>query len=79
MLSFSGKKIDEYKYTDETSPALLSVFTATKTDADISIRYYLVKRVSASLGYKFDLSRIAKWDPYVAASNSLVISANFAF
>lgn len=76
VLSFSGKKIDEYKYADESGPALLFVSTATKIDSDISIRYYLSKRVSASLGYKFDLSRINKWDPYVAASSSLIISVN---
>lgn len=79
VLSFSGKKIDEYKYADESSPVLLFVSTATKIDSDISIRYYLSKRVSASLGYKFDLSRINKWDPYVAASNSLIISINLTF
>ena len=79
MLSFSGKKMDEYKYADESSPSLLSVFTATKIDCDLNIRYYLANRVSASIRYKFDLSRIEKWDPYIAASNSLIISINFKF
>jgi len=77
VLSFSGKKIDEYKYANESSPTLLSVFTAAKFDTDISMRYCLSKRVSASLGYKFDLSRIDKWDPYVATNSSLIISINY--
>ena len=79
VLSLSGKKLDEYKYADESSPSFLSVFTATKIDCNLDIRYYLANRVSASVRYKFDLSRIDKWDPYIAASNSLIISVNFKF
>ena len=79
VISFSGKKIDEYRFIDVSSPALLYVYTATKIDSDISLRYYLSKRVSASLGYKFDLSRIDKWDSYVATSSSLLISVNLKF
>ena len=77
LLSFSGKKYDEQKYKNESVPTLFSVFTATKIDFDLSIRYYLVNRVSISMGYKFDLSRIDKWNPYIAASNSLIASLNF--
>jgi len=77
LLSFSGKKYDEQKYKNESVPTLLSVFTATKIDFDLSIRYYLVNRISISMGYKFDLSRIDKWNPYIAASNSLIASLNF--
>jgi len=77
LLSFSGKKYDEQKYKNESVPTLLSVFTATKIDFDLSIRYYLVNRVSISMGYKFDLSRIDKWNPYIAAGNSLITSLNF--
>ena len=77
LISIAGKKIDERKYEDESSPALQSVFTATKLDADLTLRYYLINRVSLSLGYRFDLSRIHKWDPYIAASNNIIISINF--
>ncbi len=77
LFSFSGKKIDEQKYEDDSSPALLSFLTATKLDFDLSLRYYFVDRLSISLGYKFDLSRINKWDPYIAASNNLIISINY--
>jgi len=79
LLSFSGKKIDGQKHENENNPALLSVFTATKLDFDLSVRYFLIKRVSVSLGYRFDLSRINKWDPYIAASDNLIISLNYKF
>ena len=79
LISFSGKKIDEDKYVNESSPTLLTVFTATKLDVDLSLRYYLIDRVSVSLGYRFDLSRINKWDPYIAASNNIIVSINFRF
>jgi len=77
LISFSGKEIDERKYEDESSPAILSVFTATKIDAELTLRYFLIDRVSLSLGYRFDLSRINKWDPYIAANNNIIISVNF--
>ena len=79
LISFSGKKIDDDKYVNESSPTLLTVFTATKLDVDLSLRYYLIDRVSVSLGYRFDLSRINKWDPYIAASNNIIVSINFRF
>jgi len=79
LLSFSGKEIDEYKYKNEPTPTLLSVITATKIDCDLTMRYYLANRVSASIGYEFDLLRIDKWDPYIAACNSLIISINYTF
>jgi hypothetical protein len=79
LISFSGKKIDERKYEDESCPTLLPVFTATKFDFDLSVRYYLADRFSISLGYKFDFSRINKWDPYIAASDNLIISLNYEF
>jgi hypothetical protein len=77
LISFTGKAVDEQKYADDSSPVLLSVFTATKFDFDLSVRYYLLKRISISLAYKFDLSRINKWDPYIAASDNIIISLNF--
>jgi len=76
LVSFSSKEIDEQKYKNESGASLLTVFTATKLDVDFSIRYYLIDRFSVSLGYIFDLSRINKWDPYIAASNSIIISIN---
>ena len=77
LISFSGKEIDERKYEDESGPTLLSLFTATKSDFNLSVRYYPADRFSISLGYKFDLSSINKWDPYIAASNSVIISLNY--
>ena len=76
LVSFTSKTIDKQKYANETSPALLSVLTATKLDCELSLRYNIFKRLSLLLGYRFDLSRINKWDPYVAVSNNVIISAN---
>ena len=79
LLSFSGKDYDERKYEGEPGPALLTVFTTTKFDFDLAMRYYLINRVSAALRYRFDLLRIHKWDPYIASSNNLIISLNYTF
>ena len=79
LLSFAGKKNDERKFNNESNPTLISVFTTTKFDCDLNIRYYFAHRVSAAFGYKFDLLRIDKWDPYIATSNSLIISINYKF
>ena len=78
LISVSGKIIDEEVH-HESSPGFLTVFTATKFDFDFFIRYYLVYRISISMGYKFDLSRINKWDPYIAASDNVIISLNYKF
>jgi len=32
-----------------------------------------------TLGYKFDFSRISKWEPYIAASNNFLTSLNYEF
>ena len=79
LISFSVKENDEQKYGDESNPTLVSVLTATKLDFTLSVRYYLVDHVSISLGYRFDFSRIDKWDPYIAASNNFFTSLNYEF
>jgi hypothetical protein len=79
VVSFTAKDNDEQKYGDESGPALTSVFTATKIDFILSARLRLIDDVSVYLGYKFDFSRINRWDPYVAASNSLFTSINYEF
>ncbi len=79
LLSLSGKDVDPAIYDNDTPPGLLTVITVTKFDFDLSMRYYLFNRIFISLGYKFDLSRIDKWDPYIAASDNLIISFNYKF
>lgn len=79
LISFCIKDNDEQKYGDESSPTITSVLTATKCDYTLSVRYYLFHKVSLSVGYRFDLSRIEKWDPYIAASNNFFTSFNFGF
>ncbi len=79
LISFTIKDNDERKYGDESDPTVVSVLTATKCDYAFSVRYYLINNVSISLGYRFDFSRINKWDPYIAASDNLFISLNYRF
>jgi hypothetical protein len=79
LLSLCFKDNDEHKHGDESGATLTSVFTATKFDYTLSVRYYLVNHVSISLGYRFDFSRIDKWDPYIAASNNFLTSLNYEF
>jgi hypothetical protein len=76
LVSITHKKIDKDVYANDPSPALLTLFTANRFDFDLSLRYYLLNRISLALGYKFDLSRINKWDPYIAASNNIIVSLN---
>lgn len=78
LFSVAGKIIDEEVY-EETSPRFFTFFTGTKFDFDFYIHYFLFHKISVSMGYKFDLSRINKWDPYIAASNNLVFSLNYNF
>jgi len=78
LLSVAGKLIDE-KVFNETSPRFVTVFTATKFDFDLFLHYNLISRISISLGYEFDLSRIDRWDPYIAASDNIIISLNYRF
>jgi hypothetical protein len=78
LISVSGKLIDEEAY-NESSPRFVTVLTSAKLDFDLLAYYNLVSGISASLGYKFDLSRINRWDPYIAASDNLVITLNYKF
>jgi len=79
LLSLSGKDVDPAIYDNDSPPMLLTIITVTKFDFDLSMRYYLFNRISICLGYKFDFSRIDKWDPYIAASDNLIISVNYKF
>ncbi|MBN2214832.1 MAG: hypothetical protein JW723_11355 [Bacteroidales bacterium] len=78
LFSVSGKVIDEELF-EETSPRFLTFLTTTKFDFDFYLHYNLFYKISVSLGYKFDLSRINKWNPYIAASDNLIIKLNYKF
>ena len=79
LISLSGKDVDPAIYDNEPPPGLLTVISVTKIDSDLSLRYYLANRISISLGYKFDLSRINEWDPYISSSNNIIFSFNYKF
>jgi hypothetical protein len=78
LFSVAGKIIDEEVF-EETSPRFFTFFTATKFDFELCVRYDLFQKISVSPRYKFDLSRINKWDNYIAASDNLIISINYHF
>ena len=74
LFSYASKAMDDQKYSNDLGSTLVSVFTASKSDLDLSVRYYLFNRISLSLSYKFYLSRINKWDPYIASSDNIILS-----
>jgi hypothetical protein len=77
-LSYTTKKVDKQEY-EGSNTAILSPYRVNKLDLKLSLNYTPAKRISLSLGYIFDLSRINNWEPYIAASNSLVLNFNFKF
>ncbi len=74
VLSVAGKAVDELEYQNALGPSFLTLFTTTRLDAEARLRYSLFSWMSLSLSYKFDLSRIHRWDPYIAGSHGGILS-----
>jgi hypothetical protein len=79
LLSFTGKRMDEREHKNESNPTLLTLISANKLDFGISTSYCPISWFALSLGYRFDLSRINKWEAYIAASNNVIVSIKFIF
>ncbi|NQU84227.1 MAG: hypothetical protein HQ541_00555, partial [Mariniphaga sp.] len=78
LLSVVSKEFDRNRY-DESSPQLMTVVSATNIDFDLSIRYYVFKKLSVKAGYRLELTRINKWEPFISYSDNLIFSLTYKF
>jgi len=64
---------------EESVAKLLTPFTGLNADVSFGIRYYFNKSLSVKLAYKFHLTRIQSWDPFLSASDNLILSLTYKF
>jgi hypothetical protein len=78
LLSVGGRVIDNEE--DDQSPArLLTLLSGLHSSFDLGARYYFISRLSVNLAYRFELTRISKWEPLFVASDNVIIGMTYRF
>jgi len=78
VLSFGGRMVDNEE--DGQSPArLLTLLSALNSSFDLGARYYFFNHLSVNLAYRFELTRISKWEPLLAASDNVIVGLTYRF
>lgn len=78
VLSLGLRTVD-LEEDDESSAKLLTLFTGLNSSFNFGVRYFIIKKLSLNLAYRFELTRISAWEPLLSASNNLLIGINYRF
>lgn len=78
LLSVGVRMVDNEE--DNQSPvSLLTPFSGINASFDLGARYYILKRLSVRLAYRFEVTRISKWTPLLSASDILIAGLTYQF
>lgn len=76
ILSLGIRSVDDEE-SDESMAKLLPIFEVLKGSFDLRNRFYIFQKLSASLGYRFQITNINAWDPLVYARDEITFGLNF--
>ncbi len=78
ILSMVIRSVDDEE-SDESMAKLLPFFKGLNSSFLFANRYYLLKNLSLSLGYRFQLMQLSPWDPLVYARDEFTFVLTFKF
>lgn len=78
VVSLGAKFIDP-EDKSKSMVKLLTLFSGMRLSMLYSMQYKISDLFSASIGYRFNLTRITAWDPLVLGSDNIFVSANVDF
>ena len=78
VLSLGFRMVDNEE-DDQSAVKLLTLFSGLNSAFDLGARYYLLKRLSVKLAYKFEITRISAWQPLLSASDNLIFGLTYSF
>ncbi|HPE57266.1 MAG TPA: hypothetical protein P5514_13345 [Bacteroidales bacterium] len=76
ILSLGIRSVDDEE-SDESMAKLLPVFEALNGSFDLRNRFYILRKLSVSLGYRFQITNINAWDPLIHARDEITFGLNF--
>ncbi|MGA3246423.1 MAG: hypothetical protein ABSE41_17520, partial [Bacteroidota bacterium] len=65
--------------SSESSSKPLMPFKGVDADGEIAVSYQFMKSLNASIGYRFDVTRVSAWEYFIAADDNLIVSLSYAF
>jgi hypothetical protein len=78
LLSMGFRSVNSNN-SNEPSTKLLTPFRGMDADGEIAVSYQLMKPLSASIGYRFDVTRVSAWDYFISANDNVIISLSYVF
>jgi hypothetical protein len=64
---------------NDSPTKLLTLFKGMDADGEIAVSYQLMEPLHASIGYRFDVTRVSAWEYFIAANDNLIISLAYVF
>ena len=74
-----GFRMVDIQDNDQSSIKPLTLFSGLNSSFNLGARYFIYNQLSVKLAYKFELLRISKWDPLLAASGNVVLGLTYKF
>ena len=74
-----GLRMIDIGESDQSFIKPLSLFSGLNSSFKLSVRYYIIQRLSVKFYYKFELMHISAWDPLLSASDNLGIGLTYRF
>jgi hypothetical protein len=74
-----GLRLIDTDEDDQSPVKILTLFSGVNAGFDLGARYYFLHRLSITLAYKFELTRISAWEPLLSASDNVILGLNYNF
>jgi hypothetical protein len=78
ILSLGFRLVDNEE-GDESATKFLTLFSGVNSAFDLGARFLISRRLSVTLAYEFEMTRVTAWDPLLSASDNLVIGLTVGF
>lgn len=79
LLSVANKTTSSLPGGTNTANAVLTALYGFHSNVGINIRYLILNHITASAGYRFDLSQITEWDYFITAEDELSAGLSYNF
>jgi hypothetical protein len=74
-----GIHIVDSEEEDRSPVKPVTLLSGLNSSFNLGFRYFLLKKLSFRVGYKFEFTKISAWDPLLSASDNIVIGLTYGF
>jgi hypothetical protein len=74
-----GFRLVDTEENDDSATKFLNTSSGLNSAFELRVRYSIARRLSVTLAYEFEMTRVSAWDSLLSASDNLVIGLTYGF